>query len=215
MTAEQYVDTIVRNVKCPKKKRMEIKQQLLSDISAAMENGESLDEIKRRMGSAKEAAEEFNQNLSAEERKSYSRHKIIKIIGGIVLVLMILICLAYWLLPKSREIGSSGVFEQGEVEKQVKQVVELLDNSDYDALQEESTDALKAALTAENIEPAKAQIGADWGERQLFGNIYMVEVKQQGKFAVVTQMTVTYENASVTYTITFDENMKLAGLYMK
>lgn len=32
---------------------------------------------------------------------------------------------------------------------------------------------------------------------------------------VVGQVTVNYENTNVTYTITFDEDLKLAGLYMK
>ena len=43
----------------------------------------------------------------------------------------------------------------------------------------------------------------------------MSEIRQNGQRYVVVQVAVTYENVNVTYTITFDENMKLAGLYMK
>ncbi len=42
-----------------------------------------------------------------------------------------------------------------------------------------------------------------------------MEVLQRGKYFAVCQVTVTYENTSVTYTISFDESMKIAGLYMK
>ena len=43
----------------------------------------------------------------------------------------------------------------------------------------------------------------------------MSEIRQRGQRYAVVQVAVMYENVEVTYTITFDENMKLAGLYMK
>ena len=43
----------------------------------------------------------------------------------------------------------------------------------------------------------------------------MAETKQKGNLYAVTQTTVEYENATVTYTISFDRNLKVAGLYMK
>lgn len=113
MTAEKYVNTVVKHVKCSKGKRREIKQQLLSDISAAEEQGEQTEEILRRMGNA------------------------------------------------------------------------------------------------------KTQISDDWGNFQSWGSIYLSEVTQQGQTFAVGQATAVYEHVTVTYTISFDEDMKLAGLYMK
>ena len=59
------------------------------------------------------------------------------------------------------------------------------------------------------------QIGLDWGEMQSIGTIYMAVIKQQRQQLVITQVVVVYKNVSVTYTITFDKEMNLAGIYVK
>ena len=58
-------------------------------------------------------------------------------------------------------------------------------------------------------------ISDDWGERTSFGTIYMTELTQMGKHLAVGEITVTYENVSVTYRLTYDKDMKLAGLYIR
>ena len=91
MTTENYVNEIVKQLKCSRRKRKEIKQQLLSDIAAAIENGETAAAIMARMGSAKEAAAEFNQNLSPTEQKHFSRSRKIKAVSSIIIVLALLL----------------------------------------------------------------------------------------------------------------------------
>lgn len=90
-----------------------------------------------------------------------------------------------------------------------------LDNHDLEGLKEHATDEMSAVLTSETIENARNGISDDWGDFRSFGIVYMSELKQRGHYYAVTQVTASYENVSVTYTITFDENMKLSGLYMK
>ena len=48
-----------------------------------------------------------------------------------------------------------------------------------------------------------------------YGKIYSVESSQLGKTYAVVQMSVAYKNVSATYTLSFDEDMKLAGMYIK
>ena len=91
----------------------------------------------------------------------------------------------------------------------------LVENNDFEALETESIGEMKKALNPEVIEDARRQVGSDWGEIQSFGDFYMSEIRQRGQRYAVVQVAVMYENVEVTYTITFDENMKLAGLYMK
>ena len=43
----------------------------------------------------------------------------------------------------------------------------------------------------------------------------MAEITQMNRHFAVCQVNVSYENVSVVYTITFDENMNVAGLYFK
>ena len=45
MTAEQYVNSIAKKIKCSGAKRKDIKQQLLTDINSRMTGGETLDDI--------------------------------------------------------------------------------------------------------------------------------------------------------------------------
>lgn len=65
------------------------------------------------------------------------------------------------------------------------------------------------------IDKAKEQTGKDWGTLIDFGKCYMVEQKQQGKVMAVVQMNAAYEKIGVTYTLFFNEDMELTGLYMK
>lgn len=216
MSAEQYVNIIIKKIKCSKKKRNEIKQQLLSDISISLENGESLERIMARMGSVDAVAREFNQNMSQEELLEYKKSKGTKTILSVAVILFILVCLGYWAVPKSAEIGKSGVFEEAAVEQQVQKVVQELDANDFKALKEESTDDMQSLLNEENIDSARAEVSADdWGALQSFGNAYMAEKKQRGQLYVVVEVNVAYENIGVTYTLAFDDEMKLAGLYMR
>lgn len=90
-----------------------------------------------------------------------------------------------------------------------------MDSEDYDTLQKESTEQMQSVMSRSFIEEAKRNFGTDWGTFQAFGNIYLTEVTQMGKRIAVVQVNASYEKISVTYTISFDEDMKLAGLWMK
>ena len=65
------------------------------------------------------------------------------------------------------------------------------------------------------MEEAKKTIGDDWGTFRNFGKTYMTEIRQNGQSFAMVQMNASYDNVSVTYTLTFDVEMKLAGIYMK
>ena len=90
-----------------------------------------------------------------------------------------------------------------------------MDDGDYEALQKKATSQMAEVLNADTMEAAKLQVGADWGEQTAAGTIYMQEIVQMNVHYAICQVNVAYENRSVTYTITFDKEMKLAGMYMK
>lgn len=219
MNAEKYVNDIIKNVKCSKIKKSEIREQLLSDIHMRMDNGEALDLIMEDMGTPGEISEEFNQNLTEDEKKAYKKRKIIKITVLITIVIFIILLSAVsyvrWLLPKVSEMGSSGIFSQEIVEEKAKNIVMLLEQNDFDALKDESIEKMQEVLTPESFEQPRSLIGDDWGQMESFGTIYTCEFKQQGQTFVMAQVNVSYENVNVIYSITFDKEMKLAGIYMR
>lgn len=219
MNAEKYVNGIIKNVKCSKVKKSEIREQLLSDIHMRMDNGESLDLIMEDMGTPGEISEEFNQNLTEGEKKAYKKRKIIKIIVSITVVIFIvllsLISYIMWLFPQASEMGNSGFFTQEIVEEKTKEVILLLDQNDFDSLKAASIEKIRGQLVPEAFEQVKKTIGDNWGALESFGKIYTCELKQQGQTFVTAQVSVSYENVNVTYTITFDKEMKVAGIYLK
>ena len=91
----------------------------------------------------------------------------------------------------------------------------MLDNGDYDGLRKMAVDKLAPMINEEEMEHARDNLAEDWGKLLNYGSIYMVESVQRGQHSAVVQMSISYENASVTYTISFDKNMKLNGLWMK
>ncbi len=215
MTAEKYVNAVAHQVKCSKGRRREIKQQLLSDICAAKEQGERTEDILKRMGSVQALAQEFNENLPETERKRFMRRILICAVGTGVFVLLLLAAVVWWFLPKSSQFGNSGEFQEEIVVNQTKEIIRKLDNNEYAELYEEMNPVMKRTLTPEVMETVKAQLSDEWGVFQSYGRMYMSEISQRGRLYVVVQVMVVYENISVTYTISFDKEMKLAGLYLK
>lgn len=215
MTARQYVNKIVRKIKCGSKKKNEIGKQLLMDIDLRMEQGEILEDIIAKMGTVREIADSFNENISSDEKKKYVRNKVFKIVTPIVLVLAVLIYFVYWILPRAIDIENSTYFDKTQVENTIKETIELLDSGDYTSLQENATAQMQTVLNKESMESAKKQISNDWGECLQFGNAYIAEIVQKNTHYAVGEITVTYDNVSVVYRLTFNENMQLAGLYMR
>ncbi len=213
MDAEKYVKKIVRNLKCTGAKKKEIGDSLLSDIAARREQGEAMEQIMESMGSPEEIAEAFSQNLSDADRKAYKRRRIGMTIGQIVAALVFLSVLAWWMIPKPAALGDD--LSQEAVTASVEKVVVMLNQNDFDGLQELAVDELKSKLTQETLNEVRKGISEDWGEMQSIGKVYMQGVKQKGKVIVVTQVDAVYENISVVYTISFDEDLRLGGLYMR
>lgn len=219
MTAEKYVNEIIKKLRCSGKKRREIRQQLMEDILSETAESGNVDTVIMRMGTPEEVAGEFNENMPGEELKKFSNMKTAKTVGIVVGVVAILISLltaaALWVLPKSYSFGKSGLFQEKTVKSHIQIVVEKVSEEDYDYLKKECNPQMEKVMSKDTMNNAKKQVSDNWGELKEWGNIYLYEMRQQGRNYVVGQVNVFYENVAVTYTITFDSDMKLAGIYMK
>lgn len=212
---EKYIKQIMKLLTCSKKRKEEIKQQLVSDIDAAVTSGEKEEDVIKRMGTAKEIADAFNQSFSPEEVKAYKKELRKRRVLDIVLVMLVIAFGLWWMIPKNKVLEDSDRFQTATVEAQAKEVVQMLDNGDYDGLRKMAVDKLAPMINEEEMEHARDNLAEDWGKLLNYGSIYMVESVQRGQHSAVVQMSISYENASVTYTISFDKNMKLNGLWMK
>jgi len=215
MDANKYVNAIARKIKCSGKKKKEIKMQLLADMQMRIKQGERLEDIISQMGTIKEISDGFNETISMEEQKRYHRNKVLKIVIPVILAFILLILFVYWMFPKSVAIEQSKYFSKEQIEEAMKETIALLDEEDYTALQENAIPQMQAFLNAESMEDVKKMMSDDWGERKQFGTIYMVELVQGNSHLAVGEITVTYENVSVTYRLTYDKDMRLAGIYIR
>ena len=215
MDEKRYVNAVARKLKCGGKRKKEIKRQRLSDIQMRENQGERLEEIISRMGKAEEIAESFNESISAKEQRRYAGNRVLKIVIPIVLALTFIAVSVYWIFPKTVDIEKSRVFDKEEVEAAMKETVELLDAEEYAVLQENAIPQMQSFLNAETRESIRETLSDDWGERKQFGAVYMAEVIQGNTHLAVGEMTVTYENVSVTYRLTYDEDMRFAGIYVR
>lgn len=210
-----YVKQIVRKLKCPGKKRKEIRRQLIAEIEDAYGKTADIKELEDKMGIPAEIAEEFNQNFSEEERRGHRREKCLKAAGGILLCLVLLLGIVYWALPRQVWIKDSHVFDDEKVVARAEYVLTLFNDKDYEAMASVSDETMQDFLVEESLEGAKTQISADWGAWVSWGKSYAAEVTQMGKKSAVVQMHVNYENVSVLFTLSFNEEMELQGFFMK
>lgn len=215
MNQEQYMKAVLKKLKCSSQKKKDIRRELESDIAEATDGGETWEEIRSRMGEAAAVAAEFNDNFSEEELKAAKRKKVWSVIGIIAVLLVILLAVGYYILPKGYPIEERGVYSEEEVTAEAMEIIGYFSDEDYEAIQERSTEKMAQIMTGENLGETRELFGDDWGSLVSYGNAYTSEIVQMGTSIAVVQINVIYENTGITYTISFDEDMKLCGFYMK
>lgn len=216
MNQDKYIKIVLKNINCSKKDKLKIKEDLKSDISIALANGETWLEIMERLGSPKELADDLNENFDYPVKSNSKRNLFIGIFVGIVAVAVVVImsCLFNYFVPESYPINESKIFDENTLNEQVQVVVNCLNADDYDELMNMSNDLIKQSLSHEDLKSAIKTLG-ELGDFKSITRTNFVEVKNRGEVMAVGEVVVLYDQKSVTYTISFDEDMKLVGLYMK
>ena len=105
-------------------------------------------------------------------------------------------------------------FEEAEVQAAAENVIDLLNQRDAEGLTALMTEEMKAVLTAD----IQAQIFAlldESGAFQEIADLKMGGSTQNGITYAAVAAKAKYANREITYTISFDQDMKLAGLYLK
>lgn len=215
MNQDKYIKIVLKNINCLKKDKLKIKEDLKSDISIALANGETWLEIMGRLGSPKELADDLNENFDYPVKSNSKRNLFIGIFVGIVAVVVIIMsCLFNYFVPESYPINESEIFDENTLNEQVQVVVNCLNADDYDELMNMSDDLIKQSLSHEDLKSVIKTLG-ELGDFKSITRINFVEVKNRGEVMAVGEVVALYDQKSVTYTISFDEDMKLVGLYMK
>ena len=134
---------------------------------------------------------------------------------GITILIIILGIVAFSTTDCSADKLSSD-FNQEELRKAAENVIMLINNKDTKGLNALCNDKMKALLTEESMKPIY-EVLQDSGKYMLIDDQTMLgttDKQTKEEFAVV-MMRAKYENKRITYTINFDKQLKLAGLFYK
>jgi len=213
MNKKKYINEVINNLNCSKLNKKRIKKDIETDINLALENGENWNEIKNRLGNPKDFAKELNENFDYTCKKSKS-DLIIGIVIGIVSIVLIITFLFNYITPKTKPISDSTIFNENSLDNKVTEVIKYINENNYKQISKISNNTMRKSLTVAQLNSAIQNLG-DLGEYQKIINNTYYEVKSKGEVLAVCEIIVLYDNKSVTYTISFDTEMKLAGLYMK
>lgn len=117
--------------------------------------------------------------------------------------------------PAAEQEQEQAPFDVQVVEQHVMATIERFEKDDITGLQREATQEMRPHLTAEQISGAKAEFAPKWGARAGVGKPLMTAGKEDGKWYVICELAVGYKATAVVYRLTYDENMKLAGFFVR
>ncbi len=106
-------------------------------------------------------------------------------------------------------------FDVQVVEQHVMATITRFEKDDITGLQAEATAELRPHLTAEQVTGAKAEFAPKWGPRGAVGKPLMTAGKEGDKWYVICELAVGYKATAVVYRLSYDENMKLAGFFVR
>ena len=108
-------------------------------------------------------------------------------------------------------------FDKDEVGSAAEEIVGLATTSDYDSIINALRDDLKASITADQLKEGWA---ATYEKAGAFDSITKTvfsstKDKTTGEEYAVVQVLAKHENANLVYTLSFDKDLALVGLYLK
>lgn len=106
-------------------------------------------------------------------------------------------------------------FDEKVLEQHVMATVARFEKGDIDGLQAEATQDMRAQLTADQVNAAKAQFAPKWGARVSSGKMYMTSGQENGAWYAVCEIAVGYKETVVVYRLSYDANMNLAGIFIR
>lgn len=134
---------------------------------------------------------------------------------GILLCMFVLAAMLVGCAGGSR---LSDKFDEEEVKKAAEEVIEALNNGEIDVLVEEKWSAImKSALDEDGIKEQIVPVIEELGEFESFDQEAVTGGKDadtEQEFAVAV-IKAKYEKRKAQFTISFDEDMKVAGFFIK
>lgn len=109
------------------------------------------------------------------------------------------------------------IYKEDDVVSKAKTVVETINTQDYDSVVAFVRSDLQAQLTADTLKTAwKTQLDESGAFKEYKSVVtYGQKSKSTGEDYAVCVLVCTYENATRTFTLSFDKDLSVVGMYMK
>ncbi len=136
--------------------------------------------------------------------------------GKKIWFLVLLLLVNVFALSACGKSKLSDEFDQSEVEELAASVVDMVNKGDAEGIQELSNEQMKQAM-AEDVLNQVFDAAKGFGEYKeiLKTDLAGVKDKATDESIAVAVVKVKYADKEAIYTISFDTDMKLAGLYLK
>lgn len=106
-------------------------------------------------------------------------------------------------------------FDAAAVEAKAKTVIETLNKGDYTAVVGMLRQDLQDDLPEDKIKAAVDQVYGNAGTFESFDKVILAGQKAEGKDIAVAVIQAKYQEKKVTFTLSFDQDLNLIGLFMK
>ncbi|MGG7209890.1 DUF3887 domain-containing protein [Clostridium baratii] len=124
-------------------------------------------------------------------------------------VVMVLFCGIIIVGCGTKKLSSN--FSEEKLKAAAEETINNLNNNKYNEIVNGSTVALKAQLPKDKIKEAWEPLQEHLGK---YKEISKISFQEKDGLAVVVAIA-QYEEGKVQFTLSYDEDMKLAGIYMK
>lgn len=130
---------------------------------------------------------------------------------GVIMVLLMVVLAGCG----STTVPLADVFQQEQLEQQTLQIVDWLNEGEYEQVYETFRDDMKEALPVEELKSACMETYGDAGSLVQVGSTVVNGQKIEEEDYAVVMVKVQYEKQVVTFQVGYDADMKVVGLYMK
>jgi hypothetical protein len=128
--------------------------------------------------------------------------------ASVIFIIVILLALASC-------SGSNITFDKASVVSKAEKVVEVINTKDYTSVTKVLREDLQSKVSADSLKAAWDSQLTNAGSFVGYKSETASAVKQNGSDYIVVVLVCKYENSTLTYTISFDTDLNVAGLYMK
>lgn len=134
--------------------------------------------------------------------------KFMIIIATLTIVLALASCSA---------VKLADIYDEAQVTARGKEVVEVINTQDYDAVNAQLRQDLQGALSSEKLKDAWDNLLTEAGSFEDYSGVTVIGQKSQstGEDYAAAVLTCKYENATRVFTIIMDKDLAVVGMYMK